>query len=214
MRYNIVLLDLDGTITDPLLGIGRAFTHAVTRMGINPPNEAVLKSLIGPPLRDSMRDVFGLSPDEAEHAVSVYREYYGDKGIFECTVYPGVVELMEKLREKGVTLAIATCKATVYAEQIAEHFGFARYLTFIAGCELDGRRGQKEEVIEYALDNLGARERVLMVGDRLHDIKGAKVCGIDSAAVAWGYGNPAEWDGARLVAETPEALFNFICGDE
>jgi phosphoglycolate phosphatase len=192
--YNPILFDLDGTLTDPKLGITRSVAYALRHFGIEVADCDSLVNFIGPPLRDSFRQFYGFSDEQAETAVAKYREYFSETGIFENTPYDGMPELLQKLKGAGRTLAIATSKPWVYAEKIAERFGFAEYFDFIAGAELDGARSEKSELISYALERLGVSDKrgAVMIGDREFDMRGAAQLGIDGIGILWGYGTRDE----------------------
>jgi phosphoglycolate phosphatase len=204
-----VLFDLDGTLTDPKAGITRSIQHALRKRGLEPPDADALAPLIGPPLEHSFREAFGFSPAEARRAVEDYREYFSDRGLYENEVYAGIPELLARLRAEGRRLALATSKPTVFAERILEHFDLARHFERVVGSFLDGTRVEKSEVVATALAGVAGvpLERVVMVGDRKHDVHGARANGIDAIAVAYGYGSEAELRGAeptRLAASVDE----------
>lgn len=210
--FKTALFDLDGTITDSGTGIMNAIRYAVKKYGLEEPEEAVLRSFIGPPLKEQFRKVFGLHEDEGRRMVALYREYYGEKGIFENSVYDGVPEMLDTLKESGVRILMATSKPEKYARIIAEHFDFAKYFDFIGGARMDGTRTVKDEVIEYVLEISGICEKerasAVMIGDRSHDIIGAEKCGLHSMGVLYGYGSRDELEaaGAELIVETPKAI--------
>ena len=211
MGYDICLFDLDGTLTDPKIGITKSVQYALTAFGFDVPSLDDLTKFIGPPLRDSFRCYYGLSELDTENAVALYREYFSDKGIFENIVYQGVPEMLQYLINQGKTIALATSKPTVYAKRILEYFGLNCYFNLVAGCELDGTRSCKSEVISYVLDMLNPqREKsVVMIGDREHDIIGANETGIDSIGVTYGYGTREELETAGaigIVNEVSELL--------
>lgn len=216
MRYTTVIFDLDGTITDSAPGIINAIRYAVKKKGLTEPSEEVLRSFVGPPLREQFQAVFGLSFEEGNEMVSLYREYYGDRGIFENRVYDGVLKMLETLRDAGLKVAIATSKPEKYAKRIAEHFGFGRYFDFIGGACMDGTRTVKHEVIEYVLAACGIseeeRDRTVMVGDRRHDILGAKESALHSIGVLYGYGGREELAeaGAEELAKTAQEAADII----
>ncbi|MCL2565906.1 MAG: HAD family hydrolase [Defluviitaleaceae bacterium] len=192
---NLALFDLDGTLTDPKEGITKSIAYALKHFSIEINNLDELTKFIGPPLRDSFCEFYGFSEDKTEEAVSKYREYFSEKGIYQNALYPGTLDMLGELRKRNITMLIATSKPTVYAIKIAEHFKFIQYFDFIAGSELDGRRSNKREVIDYALNSIGCTQKkdaILMIGDRKHDIIGAKEIGIDSIGVTWGYGSQKE----------------------
>lgn len=208
--YQYYLFDLDGTITDSGLGIINSVVYALKKLGIEVSDRKKLECFIGPPLEESFSKYFGFSEKEAIHAVSLYREYYKEKGILENQVYPGIEVLLKELNEKGKTVALATSKPEIFAKKILEYFHLSEYFGFIGGSNLDGTRTKKSEVIEYVLSNLGnpPREQVIMVGDREHDIYGAKQTGISSLGVLFGYGNRSELEeaGADHIAESVEQI--------
>ena len=209
-----IFFDLDGTLTDPGPGITNAVMYALERWGIHVADRSELYRFIGPPLTDSFARFYGFSPADARAAVDVYREYFADKGIFENEVYPGIPELLARLKGAGLKLVMATSKPELFALRIADHFNLTRYFDCIAGAAMDETRTQKWEVIEYALDRCGVTDRsaVLMVGDREHDVLGAKRCGIRCLGVLFGYGSREELEraGAVAVAETVEAVGDYI----
>jgi len=208
MRYKIGLFDLDGTLTDSKDGIIDSARRTLAYYGINPEPEDMIK-FIGPPLRENFMSLYGFDAAKAEEATAKYREYYSTDGIFNNSVYPGIIEMLEKLQNFGVELMLATSKTTVYAERILEHFRMAGYFSFVAGAEFDGRRSHKKELIEYALENAKTRgdskNGAVMVGDRKHDIIGAREAGIKSIGVTYGYGPREELisAGADHIADTP-----------
>lgn len=215
-KCTTILFDLDGTITDSGTGIMNAIRYAVARYGLEEPEEAVLRSFIGPPLKTQFCKVFGLSEEEGRRMVSLYREYYGEKGIFENRVYEGVPEMLEQLKKNGVRILMATSKPERYARIIADHFNFAKYFEFIGGACMDGTRTVKDEVIEYVLKTCGIsdeeRAAAVMAGDRSHDILGAKKCGLRSMGVLYGYGTREELEaaGAQMLAETPARIARLL----
>lgn len=192
--FDPILFDLDGTLTDPESGIVGSIRYAIVRMGLEDPGDQILRRFIGPPLRASFVEQFGLDDGEADRAIVLYREYFASRGLFENAVYPGIGDLLATLVRAGRTLALATAKPHVYATRILEHFGLRPHFRVIAGSELDGRRTDKGEVIAHALDGLGHPEpaRTTMVGDRRHDVDGAHRCGLTAVAVTWGFGDREE----------------------
>ncbi len=191
---DIVFFDLDGTITDSGDGIKNSAAYALNKFGIPVPSRDELNKFIGPPLVGSFRNLFGMSDEDADLAVIYYREYYAVKGIFENALYDGVTDMLEALKKAGKTIVLATSKPEIYANQILKYFNIYDYFTHICGAEMDHKRTDKHEVIEYALETAGVtdRSRVIMVGDRHHDIDGAKKSRLDSIGVTFGYGSEAE----------------------
>ncbi|MBP7402863.1 MAG: HAD hydrolase-like protein [Clostridia bacterium] len=213
---DIVFFDLDGTLTDPWEGITRCVQHALRHFGIEEPDRHRLTCFIGPPLRRSFMERYGLDAAQAEIAVAKYRERFDVEGWRENTVYPGVPELLAGLVRRGATLAVATSKPTLYASRILEWFGLSPYFTEVVGCEMDGTRSDKAEVIAETLARLGLgdhdKSRVCMVGDRRHDIIGAKACGVRAVGADYGYAEPGELEaaGADDVAGTVEELAGIL----
>ena len=209
-NFDILFFDLDGTLTDPGLGITNAVMYSLEKYGIPLPERESLYKFIGPPLFQSYQLYFGFSEEKSVEAVKFFREYFSVKGLFENEVYPGIPQLLEKLRSAGKTLCIATSKPEKFAEEILEHFDLAKYFHHICGAAFDESRGSKHEVIEYAIGRCGNpdRSRILMIGDREHDILGAKASGLASAGVLYGYGDRAEHQaaGADYIAESVEKL--------
>ena len=205
--YTALLFDLDGTLTDPAEGITKSIAYALAKMGKAVPERAVLIQHIGPPLHLTFQRVYGCDEAQAFQAVAWYREYFGDTGIFENAVYPGIAALLARLQSDGHALCVATSKPTVYAERIVAHFGLAPYFTAIVGSHLDGTRTDKGEVIAAALAQLPAADRpdALMIGDREHDILGARQQGLASVAVTYGYGALDE-----LIAAQPTYLVHSV----
>jgi len=210
-----IFFDLDGTLTDPKEGITKSVQYALRSFGIEVENPDDLTCFIGPPLRRTFQDKFGLSQAEAETAVAKYRERFADIGIFENALYPGLREGLRALCERGKTLAVATSKPWVYAERILRHFEVDACFAFVSGSELNGSREDKGEVIAYALshfyrnDGLRGADAVVMVGDRLHDIAGARRNGVESIGVSFGYGGRRELleAGADWIVDTVPELF-------
>ena len=207
----LVLFDLDGTLTDSKPGIINSVKYALESMGVSLPDEDTLKKFVGPPLRNSFKMFCGFDDIKSEEAVAKYREYFAPKGMLENKPYPNVIEVLEGLALKGVIMAVATSKPTVYAEKILNHFDMSRYFSLIVGSELDGTRSDKAEIIAYALDKLNSDRgmKTVMIGDRKHDIIGAKICKIGSIGALWGYGSKAELEEAgadRLIILPLELL--------
>lgn len=206
---NVVLFDLDGTLTDPAEGITKSVRHALNAFGIEVPDLRELNRFIGPPLADSFRDFYGMNPAQCREAIRVMREYFSERGIFENRPYDGIRELLERLRGEGMRLMVATSKPTVFARRILDHFDLARFFEFTGGAELSGERQAKCEVIRYVLEQTGLRpsEEIVMVGDRRHDVEGAHAAGLGCIGVLYGYGDREELERAgaeRVVADLGE----------
>ena len=207
-KYNHILFDLDGTLTDSAEGVTRSVQHALKQYNIDATLEE-LRSFIGPPLHHSFIEVYGFSPVEAHRAVEYYRDYYRDTGIYENKVYPDIPELLDNLYRNGKKIYLATSKPTIFAEKILSYFNLDHYFTTIAGSNLDGTRVEKREVIAQVLeenDGLKAKEAT-MIGDRKHDIIGARAWNIDAIGVTYGYGSLQELQEAgstMIAASVPE----------
>ncbi len=216
IRYQTILLDLDGTLTDPREGITRCIRHALGLLGaVSPPGDD-LTWCIGPPLKDSFAALLQ-SDDEAllQKAVQFYRDRFTDVGIYENRVYPGIPEALFHMAGSGLDLVLATSKPLVFAGRVLEHFELSGMFSRVFGSELDGRLTNKGELIRHILDELGLDPtRTLMVGDRVHDIDGARQCGVASAAAAWGYGSSREISLARPdhVFRSPLEMAEFLAG--
>lgn len=211
MQYNYILFDLDGTLTDPGLGITNSIQYALQKMGLSVPPRSELYAFIGPPLKEMFIQRFQLTEAQGEEALRCYREYFSVQGLFENEVYPGIPELLRKLRDGGKMLIIATSKPEVFTNRILEHFGLDEYFHFVAGSLLDGGRVHKPEVITHALKQCGLedkKEETVMIGDRKYDIEGAKLNSLTSIGVTYGYGTLAELEqaGADATADSPKAL--------
>ena len=216
MKYNNIFFDLDGTITEPAMGITNAIIYALDKYGIKVEDRTSLYKFIGPPLRDSFREVYGFDKDKAEDAVVYYREYYAEKGILENEIMPGIKDALIRLKNAGCKLFVATSKPEIYAEQILEHLGLLQYFDIVAGSLLDGSRDKKELVIEYLLKEIEAAgldcSKSIMIGDRNFDIEGAKVCGLDNMGVTFGYGDREELQkaGAMYIVDSAQEMTECI----
>lgn len=208
-----VLFDLDGTLTDSGEGIINCATLALRHFGLPIPAYADMRTFVGPPLRDSFIR-FGVSADQADEAIRVYRSRYIPTGMFENTPYPGIRELLEALRAEGYTLYVATSKPEEMSVTILEKFDLAKYFHRICGASIDSSRSTKDAVISYLLESSGAKEDMVMVGDTKYDILGAKAHGIPAIGVGWGYGKVEEMEeaGAVGIAETMDELIGLIRG--
>jgi len=206
MTYSTLLFDLDGTLTDPFVGITRSIRYALEKMGASRIPEAEdLRWCIGPPLWES----FGVLLETEDRtvqdrAVAFYRERYTTEGLFENTIIEGIERLVADLEESGRRMFVATSKPHAYAARIIEHFGLLPHFGKVYGSELDGTRSAKADLIAFILDkeNIAATDCV-MIGDRKHDLIGAKANKVAALGVTWGYGSRAE-----LEAEHPAAIFD------
>lgn len=213
VKPTTVLFDLDGTLTDPLVGIANSVRHALVALGVEPPSTSELRRWVGPPLRESFASL-DLSPPDVTLAVERYREYFSERGLYENAVYPGIKETVIALVDRGCRLAVATSKPTVFAERILDHFDLARYFEVTVGSELDGRRSNKHAVIAAALSAMSVAElaTAVMVGDREHDVVGAATAGVRSVGVRWGYASNGELEaaGASIIVSAPHDLLSVL----
>ncbi|HEX9035918.1 MAG TPA: HAD hydrolase-like protein [Ktedonobacterales bacterium] len=208
--YGVILFDLDGTLTDPKSGITRSVRYALEHIGVTAPDLDALTCFIGPPLRQSFTRYYGFDAEQAQQAVAFYREYFSDQGIYENAVYPGIAGLLARLMRGGCQLAVATSKPEVYARRILEHFALDGYIAQIEGSNLDLTRSDKAEIIAEVLAAYPGVDRsaIVMVGDREHDVLGARANQIDAIGVTYGYGSLAELRaaGATAFAASVDAL--------
>ena len=202
-----ILFDLDGTITDPMLGITNSVMYALKRYGIVVEDRRELYKFIGPPLAESFSRYYGFSESEGHELVKVYREYFSDKGLYENEVYEGIEDMLKTLKGEGHKIYLATSKPQVYAKRILQHFLLDKYFDGIVGSELNGDRVEKSAVITYLLGKYSLADAI-MVGDRCFDIMGAKENGLASIGVLYGYGEKDELKnvGADFLAESVEDL--------
>ena len=222
--FQYILFDLDGTLTDPKIGITSSVQYALRALGIEEPSLDKLEPFIGPPLADSFREFYGLDEEQPAAAVEKYRERFKDQGIYENEIYPGIAEMLAALKAGGKTLAIASSKPTPFVERILDYFEIRTYFDHIAGSNLDGTHSRKEEVVEEALRRMlpakmapdEKRATVVMVGDRRFDIEGAKEHGITSVGVSFGYAPEGELEqaGADHIVDTVEALEKLLMRTE
>ena len=233
-KYHFLLFDLDGTVTDSGPGIMNAARRALLRYNIEEADTERLRLFVGPPLDKSFMERYGFSEEDAWKAIGYFREYYNDKGVFENSVYPGMEELLSDLRDKGYTVAIASSKPQVMIHKVLDHFDIAKYFDVIVGCELDGTRSTKSEVVQEVLSQLTdlAREQglfagedksqtdatelvkqhAIMIGDRCYDAEGAHALGLPCIGILYGYGSRDEMEQAKAdyILETVKDLENFF----
>ena len=192
MKQKHIIFELDGTLTDPMMGITKSVRFALNYYGIEVKDLNDLLPFIGPPLRDSFKEYYGFDEAKANEAVEKYREYYKTDGIFDNKVYQGMVECLQTLKDNGKKLYVATSKPEFFAKQIIEHFSLSKYFEYVGGSEFNSRE-KKAEVIEYVLKtNQIDNDDVIMVGDRKHDIIGAHENKIPCVGVLYGYGTEDE----------------------
>ena len=212
--YQYILFDLDGTLTDPGLGITNSVMHALKKFDIDIPDRAALYKFIGPPLQESFEKYYGFSNEKSELAIQYYREYFKVSGLYENEVYDGIEELLKNLKAQNKSVILATSKPEVFAVEILKHFQLDKYFDFIAGATMDETRVKKADVISYALDSckISDLSAAIMIGDREHDILGAKQIGLDSIGVLFGYGSREELEaaGATYIASNVADILKYI----
>lgn len=213
-----LLFDLDGTVTDSMTGIINSVAYALEHMGIAEIDKSQLVKFVGPPLRDSFMEYYGFSQDQAEEGVRWYREYYSEKGIFENEVYDGMEHLLAACRKAGKQMILATSKPQNYAVRILDYFGLRQYFTDVQGSSMDKSKVTKADVIHCALaeNHIIDLDEAVMIGDRKHDVLGARECGLKCVGVLFGYGGREELEqcGAQWIVETVEELGKFLLEDE
>ncbi|MTD38436.1 HAD hydrolase-like protein [Erwinia sp. CPCC 100877] len=194
MLYNTILFDLDGTITNSGTGIINSVRYALEKMSLEVPDDTELASFIGPPLSESFQKNFELSETASNQAIAYYREYYREKGIYENHLYEGIDALLINLKQADAQLYIATSKPEIFAKQILNYFHLDQYFTGIYGATLDSQRSKKGDVIRYALEEgaIHDLQQTVMIGDRQHDILGAKENNLASIGVLYGFGERSE----------------------
>lgn len=212
--YKYILFDLDGTLTNPEIGITSCVMYALEKFNIKVVDRKELHPFIGPPLMYSFQTYYGLSKAESEQAVKYYRERFSVKGLYENEVYEGVEKLLQELKESGKVIVLATSKPEEYAIKILKHFDLYKYFDFVAGATMDGSRGEKADVIRYALEISGIENKseAVMVGDRNYDILGAKENGLESIGVLFGFGDYEELTkaGATYIAEDVKDIAKYV----
>lgn len=217
MQKQYILFDLDGTLTDSMLGITKSVQIALQYFGIEEKDRNKLRPFIGPPLTDSFMEFYGMSEEQALIALEKYREYFSVKGLYENKLYDGIEPLLRHLKEAGKTLFVATSKPLLYARQILEYFKIADYFDEIVGPEMDGTRNKKIEVMEYVLDkwNLTDRSQAIMVGDRKFDVEPSKELGLEVIGVLYGFGSREELltAGADYLASSVEEVEELLLNE-
>ena len=211
MTPKTILFDLDGTLTDSGEGIINCAALALQHFGIPVPDRETMRVFVGPPLHDSFIR-FGVPEDKAEEAIHIYRSRYIPIGKFENTPYPGITDLLQKLKEQGHRLYVATSKPEQMSIEILEHFDLAKYFTLICGASLDLSRNSKDAVIAYLLQQTETDGEIVMVGDTAFDVLGAKAHGIPTIGVSWGYGKVEDMEnaGAAAIVHTMDELYNAL----
>ena len=211
MAPKIIIFDLDGTLTDSGEGIINCAILALEHFGLSIPSREELRVFVGPPLHETFIK-FGVPADQTDEAIRVYRSRYTTVGKFENFPYPGISEMLQKLKQSGHRLFVATSKPEGMAKEIMEKFALSPYFEIICGATLDKSRSEKADVIAYLLQQVDQAGDVLMVGDTAYDVIGAAAHGIPCIGVAWGYGSVADMQksGAQAIAYTVEELLHLL----
>ncbi|HCD46183.1 MAG TPA: phosphoglycolate phosphatase [Lachnoclostridium sp.] len=214
MNKEYLLFDLDGTLTDPKEGITKSVQYSLRHFGIEVENLDDLCCFIGPPLKDSFMEYYGFSEEQARKAIDIYREYFSENGLYENKAYEGVLDVLQSLLKAGKKLYVASSKPEVFVRMILKHFELDSCFLFMGGAGMDETRVKKADVIRYVLKECGITDldKTVMIGDRKHDVLGAKEIGIDSVGVLYGYGSRQELTeaGADVLAETIFDLQNLL----
>ena len=218
MKYNIILFDLDGTLTDPKVGITTCCQYGLRAVGVDVPDLKELEQFIGPPLLPAFQEVYGLDEEQALKAIDKFRERFQSVGLYENELLPGVPQMLRTLKEHGKILATASSKPEVFVKQILQHFDIDSWFDEIVGSTMDEKHAGKAEVIGEALRRLGCadadRDSILMVGDRMHDVEGAAALNIRTVGVTFGYGSRSDLEQAVAwrIADTMEELTDILLG--
>ncbi len=213
--YDYILFDLDGTLTDSKPGIIECIAYALEKENV-PYTNQILDKMVGPPFRVSMHDFLGLEMPEIEKLIGIYRGVYEEYGYKNCKVFEGVEQMLSALKNAGKVLGVATSKPIKFTQMIMRDFDLGKYFDYVAGASSDASKEAKSDVIQGALENLGVKDKskVLMVGDRLYDIEGAHMQGIDCAAVLYGYGSKEEFEEykAEYILAAPDDVVKLVLG--
>lgn len=214
--YKVILFDLDGTLTESGEGITKSVQYALEKLGKPEEDLKKLEVFVGPPLLQQFMTYAGLDEETGRKAVEYYRERYATVGIFENRPYAGVEEMLDTLCDKGYILAVASSKPEYFVKKILDHFALTRYFSEIVGSEMSGKRTGKAEVIEEVLNRLNMqnhRNEVIMVGDKEHDVLGARKAGLECVAVSYGYGTEDELKQAQplKIVDSVQGITDFFC---
>lgn len=213
-KYDYILLDLDGTLTDSAPGIINSLTHAIEKFKMPVPPMTELMKCLGPPLSWSSHNILGFPEERFPEVFEAYLEYYEPRGVYESSLYPGVLDLLGRLKGAGYGLCLASTKHVDFVYRVLDHFEITKFFDFITGSDVQNGRPDKSSVVRYIMDCLDIRDpgRALMVGDRFHDVVGAAAQGVKTCGALWGYGTKEELlsSGAAFTASTPEELANLL----
>ncbi|MBN1599815.1 MAG: HAD hydrolase-like protein [Bacteroidales bacterium] len=214
LKFNHIIFDLDGTISDPTIGIRNSLEYSVRKMGINFDISSRFNEFIGPPLHIGIGSIMGLSENDTEKAVKYFREYYAKAGLYENITYPGIKELFDKLKERKAEIYIATSKYEKYALKVIDNHGLSEHITFLAGADYKGSGAEKESLIKRVIDKIidEDRKNIVMIGDRSFDILAAKRMQISAVAVLYGFGTEEELSeaGADYIVRNVQELSDLL----
>jgi phosphoglycolate phosphatase len=210
-KYTTILWDLDGTIINSSPGVFESFNHTFRTVGMPELTPAEMKPFMGPPLRVTFQEILGLTHEQTEECLAIYRDFYLKQGgALNCELYPGVIETIQKSKAAGITNSLATSKAERGTKLVGEHFDFLKYFDVLGTAANDETRNTKADVITYAFEELrkinADLSKVILVGDRIHDVEGAREHGIEVCLVKWGFGNEEEWADADFLVSNTEEL--------
>jgi len=215
-KYNYLLFDLDGTLTDPSEGITKSIAYALQHFGIETTDLATLHDWIGPPIKQSLMDIHHFDEATADLGVAKYRERFSETGIYENRLFDGIPDLLQSLQQHGYKLYLATSKPTIFAERILKHFDIAQYFDFVGGSCLDDSRPTKAHVIQHVIEETGIADmdKTLMIGDRKYDIVGGKAFNMDTLGVLYGFGTRPELQqaGATYIVDSVSELSELLLG--
>lgn len=212
-KYDYVLIDLDGTLTNSEEGIYNSLKKGFKHIGLHF-DRADIRKMIGPPIRVSMKKYYNEDGERVEELLRVYRANYAEQGWRQCVVYDGIFELLQSLKKAGVTMAVATSKPLRFSKKIIHDFGLADYFAYIGAAVDDGSRDSKSAVVEDVIENLQIKDRdkVVLVGDTIYDVIGAREAGIDCVSILWGFGLKDELEsaGAKVILPTPKSVEEYL----
>lgn len=215
-KYNYVIFDLDGTLSDSKEGITKSVQYALKKVGIIEENLEDLEHFVGPPMVEQYIKTYGMTKDKAFETLGYYRERYTPIGIYETKAYPGVKEILDALKKKDIKIGMATSKPEGMAIEVAKYLKIEDYFDIICGADLKGPRQSKADVLNKLFENSDfIKEESVLVGDTHYDIEGANKVGIDSIGVGWGMGTQEEMmsSGALDVFDDYKSLINYLVGD-
>ena len=210
--YDLIMFDLDGTLVNSEEGVTKTVQYALNACGIEENNQDNLRRFIGPPLVDAFMEYYGMSENEALKALEKYRERYREIGIYENELFPDVKTVLEELKKNGKKIALATSKPHVFAGEILKSFDLIEYFDILVGAEFDGTRNDKADVIKEVLNQAGDYQNPVMIGDRKHDVEGARKNGVDFMGVSFGFAPFGEFEqlGVEKIADSMKELLKML----